>query len=165
MAALLVGPLGYFALIALLISAEAPALLILAAVLGAAGILVVLPALIFVGRVHEAAAPLEFASYLVLFGVICALSVLLLPFGRQMASASVFLDVTAETTPPGEWTVHLLVEEQAPPGCGELQPLQHSMVYDNDQAIRTICDWVARRSLAPPESASIVAGATPGFSE
>jgi hypothetical protein len=146
--ALISGVVGYFALISVMIALEAPVIMTLAAVLVAAAVFVLLPALTLMGRTNEAAAPVEMASYLLLFAVICALSVLLLPFGRQIALASVFLDVTAEATPPGEWTVHLLVDEPVPGKAGELQPLQHSMVYNHDQAIRHVCDWVERTSLA-----------------
>jgi len=144
------GVIGYFGLISALVMIDAPIMLLVAAVLFAGGVFILPPVLTLFGRTDAAAAPLEFVSYLLLFAVICALSVLLLPFGRQIALASVFLDVTAETTPPGEWTVHLLTEEPRLGRAGELQPLQHSMVYDNNEAIRRICDWIASTPRAQP---------------
>lgn len=145
---LLSGLVAYFALIAAMITLELPLVITLIVVIVAAALLIGVPALALLGRTDEAAAPLELASYVVLFGVICALAVVLLPFGRQVAAASVFLDVTIETTPPGEWTVHLLAGDTTPGRFGELPPLQHSLVYDDDEAVRRISDWIEQMS--PP---------------
>lgn len=77
---------------------------------------------------------------------------LVLPFGWQVALASVLLDVTAEATPvtgsEGKpWTVHLI----ACPTIRDLGPnmslLTHSRVYQNPRVLEVVCDWIA--DLAP----------------
>jgi hypothetical protein len=143
-AALAAGVLTFTGLIVLLTTVLVPSVWSGVIVIVAAGVLVVLPALMLARRSRAAAAPLELASYAILFGVICGLSVLLLPFGRHIAAASAFLDVTAEATPPGEWTVRLLAQDPVPIKSGELRPLQHSLLYDNDEAIGHICAWIER---------------------
>ena len=75
----------------------------------------------------------------VLLPVMIVVSVLLVPFGTGFAFASMFLDVTAETTPIGEWTVHQLPPRVA---VGPNVPLSHSGVYENPDAVSTICRWI-----------------------
>jgi hypothetical protein len=73
------------------------------------------------------------------------LSVLLLPFGREIAKANIRLDVTAETTPVGSWTVHLV----EPPTIKDLHrdtlPLMHSVAYENPEVLKVLSDWVKAR--------------------
>ena len=152
-AALVGGLAGYAALITALIAIGFPGMWGAAIVVVGAWVMIGVPAMVLAGWEREAMAPLEFFSYLVLSTIIFVLSLLLLPFGRQIAAGNIFLDVTAETTPPGEWTVHQLGSSTAPGNPGELQPLQHSTVYDDADAIRLICDWI-ERTPAP------IAGAT-----
>jgi hypothetical protein len=46
--------------------------------------------------------------------------------------------------------VHQLTAKPPPGKIGELQPLQHSTVYDDDDAIRLICDWIERTPTPVP---------------
>jgi hypothetical protein len=63
---------------------------------------------LFLGLVeHATIIPFALVSVLV-WPAIVLLSVLLIPFGREVAKANILMDVTAETTPVGSWTVHLL---------------------------------------------------------
>ena len=99
--------------------------------------------LLALGWVEIATVFFRLAASAVVWPVIFLLSVLLLPFGREMAVANILLDVTAETTPPGSWTVHLI----APPTSEELGkdvlPLMHSVVYENPSVLKLVCDWIA----------------------
>jgi hypothetical protein len=69
-------------------------------------------------------------------------AITLLPFGWQIALASVFLDVTAEPVPPGCWKVH----QFEPPRRNEAEQdnlsLMHSVIYENPDAIEAVCDWI-----------------------
>ncbi len=58
------------------------------------------------GGIEAAAVPVQFLISAVLFAVIIVLSITLLPFGWQVALSNILLDITAETTPPGEWVVN-----------------------------------------------------------
>jgi hypothetical protein len=79
------------------------------------------------------------AAGAVLLPVMIVVSVLLVPFGTGLAFASMFLDVTAETTPIGEWTVHQLPPRVA---VDANVPLSHSGVYANPDAVSKICEWI-----------------------
>jgi hypothetical protein len=73
--------------------------------------------------------------------VIPLLSILMLPFGWQAAVANILLDVTAETTPPGSWEIHLI----EPPTSEEIRapvpPLMHK-VYENPRVQRKLGEWI-----------------------
>jgi hypothetical protein len=101
---------------------------------------------LFLGSVEHATI---FASMLVsaiVWPVVVLLSVLLLPFGREVAKANIRLDVTAETTPVGSWTVHLV----EPPTIQQLDkdtlPLMHSVAYENPEVLKVLGDWIKARS-------------------
>jgi hypothetical protein len=79
------------------------------------------------------------AAGAVLLPVVVVVSVLLVPFGIGFAFASLFLDVTAETTPIGEWTVHQLAPRLA---VDANVPLSHSGVYANPDAVSVIHKWI-----------------------
>ena len=70
---------------------------------------------------------LKLLASAVLWPVVFILSLLLLPFGWEIALANVILDVTAETTPPGSWRVYL-VEPNSRTDGQESIPLMHSVV-------------------------------------
>ena len=77
--------------------------------------------------------------------IIPLLSLLLvLPFGWQAALANILLDVTAESTPPGSWEIHLI----EPPTSEEIgvpvPPLMHR-VYENPRVHRILCAWIETR--------------------
>jgi hypothetical protein len=75
--------------------------------------------------------------------VIVLLSVLLLPIGREVALANILLDVTAETTPPGSWMVHLMEPPTSEELGKDVLPLMHSVVYENSRVLEFVCDWIA----------------------
>jgi len=89
--------------------------------------------------------PLALLSMIV-WPVIVLLSVLLLPFGWEVAVANILLDVTAETTPVGQWTVQLV----EPPTRQELHkdtlPLMHSVAYESPKVLEALCAWIRGRS-------------------
>lgn len=99
--------------------------------------------LLVLGWVEVATVFFRLAASAVVWPVIILLSVLLLPFGREVAMANILLDVTAEATPPGSWIVHLI----EPPTSKELNkdalPLMHSLVYENPRVLKFVCDWIA----------------------
>lgn len=79
----------------------------------------------------------------VVWPVVGLLSVLLLPFGWEVAMANILLEVTAETTPPGAWTVHLMEPPTAAELGRDVAPLMHSVVYENPRVLALLCDWIA----------------------
>lgn len=70
---------------------------------------------------------------------------LVLPFGLDVAVANILLDVTAETTPPGSWTVHMFPAPTARELGRDDVPLMHSVVYENPRALAFIADWIAQK--------------------
>ena len=103
-------------------------------------------AFLFLGLVeHATFLPFVLASSVV-WPVIVLLSILLLPFGREVAMANILLDVTAETTPVGSWTVHLV----EPPTIQELDkdilPLLHSVVYESPRVLTVLGQWISAGS-------------------
>ena len=103
-------------------------------------------AYLFIGWVSVVTTPFRFAIGMVVWPVLLLLSILLLPFGREVALANLLLDVTAETTPAGDWKVHLM----EPPTTKELEkdapPLINS-VYENPRVLELVSSWIA--SMAP----------------
>jgi hypothetical protein len=76
---------------------------------------------------------------------------LLFPFGFDLPFRAFHLTVTAEATPPGEWSVTLIGSAGEVPGAATsegLEPLMHSESYDHPQAIGLICHWIAGRATA-----------------
>jgi hypothetical protein len=71
------------------------------------------------------------------------ISILLIPFGWQLALGSIFLDVTAEATPPGSWQVDLLDPEQREINQDDFRLLQHS-IHSDPRAHLLICEWMGR---------------------
>ena len=85
---------------------------------------------------------------LLLLGVIAAplpvlLALLAIPFAPELAVVSLVLDVSAEATPPGVWTVRQLRPEpdRAPDGA----TLMHSVAYQDTAAIAALIDWMQAR--------------------
>jgi hypothetical protein len=117
--------------------------------------LVVLPAtFLALGLVEHATFLFFLLASALMWPVIVLLSVPLLFFGWEVARANILLDVTAETTPTGAWTVHLV----EPPTTEELgkdvPPLMHSVVYENPHVLRLLCDWIAEGSCVTATSGS-----------
>lgn len=70
----------------------------------------------------------------------------LLTVGWEMALTSTVMQVTAEATPPGSWTVQQV--SSSPDGS-----MQHSAIYQDPDAIRIVVEWLRGRrpsgSVAP----------------
>ncbi len=64
--------------------------------------------------------------------------VLIVPFGPRIAFGNLFLDVSIEATPPGEWSVSLL----APDG-GDDASLRHSAPYRDPRVLELLSDWLS----------------------
>jgi hypothetical protein len=83
-------------------------------------------------------------------------AVALIPFGLDFSLAGLVLDITAETTPPGTWTVHHIPDENPragdfPPGDAEVPTtgttsLRHSMSYANPAAAELLSCWIRKRA-------------------
>jgi hypothetical protein len=91
--------------------------------------------------------PARLAVAVLTWPIILLLSLfLVIPFGWEVAVANVLLDVSAEATPLGAWTVHTV----APLTSGEIDsdeiPLVHSAIYDNPHVIALISDWIRTRA-------------------
>ena len=101
------------------------------------------PFFLLIGHPDWILAPLEVLIGATLFLLIIILSFLLLPFGWQHGLGNIFLDVTAETTPPGSWEVNLLdpLSNQKPKNPDDALPLQHS-VHSDPRAHKLICEWM-----------------------
>jgi hypothetical protein len=107
-------------------------------------LLVSLEALLLVlGWVEVTTVFFRLAASAVVWPVIVLLSVLLLPIGREVALANILLDVTAETTPPGSWMVHLMEPPTSEELGKDVLPLMHSVVYENSRVLEFVCDWIA----------------------
>jgi hypothetical protein len=106
------------------------------------------------------------AAYLVLFGWIMAAVVFapfpllfalaLLPFGVEFAAAGLVLELTAETTPPGTWTVHHIESQERKDhqdtsgeslaGIAPAQAvLMHSQSYTDPSALQVLARWMKER--------------------
>jgi hypothetical protein len=72
-----------------------------------------------------------------------------LPFGWQIAVGNILLDVTTETTPLGEWTVHHLDAPSAKELGHNAPGLTHSLVYQNPRAFDLIANWIAKFPAKP----------------
>jgi hypothetical protein len=69
------------------------------------------------------------------------LSILMLPFGWQAAVANIFLNVTAETTPPGSWEIHLIEPPTSEEIGAPVPPLMHK-VYENPRVQIRLGEWI-----------------------
>lgn len=86
---------------------------------------------------------------LLVLGVIAAplpvlLALLAIPFAPELAVVSLVLNVSAEPTPPGVWTVRQLhPEPDCAPDAGPA--LMHSVAYQDTAAIAALVDWMQAR--------------------
>jgi len=109
---------------------------------------IAVPVLTWIGRIDVAEGPIRILIGGVLFMIIIILSITLLPFGGwQIALSNIFLDITAETTPPGTWVVHEIEPSPSQDQAGHVPPLEHSVVYEDESALKLICDWMERTEL------------------
>jgi hypothetical protein len=76
--------------------------------------------------------------------IVLILAITLLVFGPRFAIANMYLDISVEATPIGEYEVTLL----SPPSAGDPDTpggLSHSALYDDERAVKRICDFIAAR--------------------
>lgn len=79
------------------------------------------------------------ALMIALIAVTLLLAVIMLPFDRDFALASPFVRISAESQPPGSWSVaQLLNDENAHDDEGAIQHSTHS----NSVAVRHIAEWM-----------------------
>jgi hypothetical protein len=101
-------------------------------------------------------------SLLVIAFVSVSLAILAMPiiallfrvaYGRWLLLPALFIELSVEPTPPGEWPVSQLDlhDELTPPNPRDAFLLSHSMSYDDPRAHKVIADWIRRR--LPPEPA------------
>jgi pimeloyl-ACP methyl ester carboxylesterase len=70
----------------------------------------------------------------------------LLPFGPELAQASLVADISVEASPPGYWGVYQ-VEPSTEVGesSGRLLAYLHSSIYEHIDAIDEVCRWMSHR--------------------
>ncbi|MEK6410489.1 MAG: hypothetical protein AABN34_26495 [Acidobacteriota bacterium] len=76
--------------------------------------------------------------------IVLILAITLLGFGPRFAIANIYLDISVEATPIGEYEVTLL----SPSSAGDPDTpggLLHSALYDDERAVKLICDFIAAR--------------------
>jgi hypothetical protein len=86
---------------------------------------------------------------LLLLGVIAAplpvlLALLAIPFAPELAVVSLVLNVSAEATPPGVWTVRQL-RPQPESATDASSILMHSVAYQDSAAIAALIGWMQQR--------------------
>jgi alpha-beta hydrolase superfamily lysophospholipase len=89
------------------------------------------------------------AAGVVVSPLVLLLAILIAPFGPDLVLGSVHLDITAEATPPGAWTVHHLrgaptVGERHEPGAEGASGLMHG-THASPEAIRLLVDWLREK--------------------
>jgi hypothetical protein len=69
---------------------------------------------------------------------------LVLPFGASVALYSFLLEMSAEATPLGTWTIHQYerVICAANVGDQDTPPLNHSWVYDHSDVLKDLTAWM-----------------------
>ena len=75
------------------------------------------------------------------------LAMLLLPISPVLAPFALFLDFSVESTPIGNWTLHLLRCE--PKESGGLEGLRHSAIYDDPEVHELVRSWIDARLSKP----------------
>ena len=78
-------------------------------------------------------------------------AVLALPFGPELAAASIFLEITAEAQPPGRSPPGYLFLPRYSNSADGRRPglLVHSAVYEDDRALDALCTWIQERIARP----------------
>lgn len=118
-------------------------------------LLVVLPIFLLLGWVDTATGVFRFIASLALVPAALALAVFMLPIDWRVALANLLVDVTAETAPPGSWTMVQVVPERAEREQRAAPGLAHSIVYEDERALRAIVEWILQRAhdtdAAPPK--------------
>jgi pimeloyl-ACP methyl ester carboxylesterase len=80
------------------------------------------------------------------------LAVFALPLGPELAAAALLLEVTAEPTPPGRWTVWQFRPGQSAAGSNSGRRLMHSATYEHEDALGEMVVWMRGRLAVPPVS-------------
>jgi hypothetical protein len=72
---------------------------------------------------------------------------LTLPFGSTIAVYSILLEVSADATPPGAWTVHQYEPVPTAAAAGPAAPsLAHSGVYDHPKVLEELTAWMRKQA-------------------
>jgi hypothetical protein len=95
--------------------------------------------LLVVPRMMESvSASIQFAVSICLAPIGAVVAILHLPFGIEATIFGLALEITAETTPPGQWHV-LQMRDDTTHG------LAHSSTYATSEAIHSISTWISTR--------------------
>ena len=97
---------------------------------------------LLLGQAEVAAIFFRFAATVAVLPAALILALCMLPIDWRVAVANLFIDVTAETAPPGAWTLHQFVPRKADARGGEAPGLAHSAIYDDERAIGAIVEWI-----------------------
>jgi len=98
--------------------------------------------------------PIRLVVSALLWPTMIAVSLLMLfPFGWQAAVANLLLDVTTESTPVGDWDVHL-VEPTPSAALGATVPVLMHGVYENPRAHARVVSWIAERAAKVAEASA-----------
>lgn len=123
----------------------------------AALLFVMLTTYLLFGWTAAAADLFRFIAALGLVPAALLLAVCMLPFDWRVAMANLLVDVTAEATPPGRWTVHQFVPAGTEVHNGGTPPMAHSAIYEDERAIDAIVEWVRSRPGAGPRRTDLPA--------
>jgi hypothetical protein len=90
------------------------------------------------------------AGMTVVFGMIMTISLvglpiaslLLIPFGWEIAACALFLEVFAETTPPGPWDLLHLQQPEAWAKDGA-RPVRHSFLHEDPRVFAAASEWIS----------------------
>lgn len=113
--------------------------------------LVVLSSMMFcfywLGRYRIAYVTVALVKAAALPVVAVLVAVLALPFGPELAAASLFLEITAEAQPPGKSPPGYLFLPRSADSAGRPAGwLVHSAVYEDDRALDALCRWMLDRA-------------------
>jgi hypothetical protein len=107
-------------------------------------IVLLLISLVAYGNVFTSLPAMFFTAFLLFPLVLVGGLVGWLTIGPEMAVAALLWEVTAETTPPGNWNVELLRPKED--SSDDILTLQHSAAYQNPDALKLIGGWIRDRS-------------------
>jgi hypothetical protein len=145
--ATLVGFVLLMGVVALMVYLKASMTMTLVVVLVTMAVFVLCPFFLIVRQLGMAMFVFDLFVGGVLLGVIVLLSITLLPLGRQVALSNVLLDVTAETTPPGNWQIHLLTPAEEVDDAEQseaTEALRHS-IYEDPRTHDMIARWIEEK--------------------
>ena len=113
--------------------------------------------LLLPGQAEAAAIFFRFAATLAVLPAALILALCMLPIDWRVAVANLLVDVTAETAPPGAWTLRQFVPLASDARGGQAPGLAHSAIYEDERAIGAIVEWIrsSAPSLDPGRTASL----------